>query len=259
MKWPNTLTALRHGESAYNILKQVKDTSQDYQEFREAFEDRQQDPQRTRKLAERIIKLGIFKLGTGNHDTAITEAGRQQARATGERLPELVGVPDVVLVSPYDRTLATLEGLAEGWPALRSVPTVEFERLREQEHGLAELYGDWRIFHTMHPEQDELYSLQGPYWYRYPQGENVPDVRERMRSTMNTVMREYIGQDVMMVTHHLSILALRAHLERLSAEDFIHLDNHEKPVNCGVTVYRGDPEQGTDGKLLLDLYNQRLY
>ena len=87
----------------------------------------------------------------------------------------------------------------------------------------------------------------------------MPDVRERNRSIINTVIREYSGQNVMMVTHHLSILAFRANFERLGEQGFIDLDQHEKPINCGVTIYRGNPDMGEEGRLLLDTYNERLY
>ncbi len=63
----------------------------------------------------------------------------------------------------------------------------------------------------------------------------------------------------MIITHHLWKLALRANLERLDATGFIYLDHHQKPINCGATTYHGDPDQGKDGRLILDTYNERLY
>jgi len=61
----------------------------------------------------------------------------------------------------------------------------------------------------------------------------------------------------MAITHHLTILATRATFERLSPEQFLHLDRHEKPVNCGVTRYVGNPERGSQGRLELDEYNKQ--
>jgi broad specificity phosphatase PhoE len=75
---------------------------------------------------------------------------------------------------------------------------------------------------------------------------------------VNTLIREYAGKRVLAVTHHLTILAIRAQLERLGPEEFIALDRNEKPINCGVTIYRGDPNQGEDGRLILAQYNQKL-
>ncbi len=39
----------------------------------------------------------------------------------------------------------------------------------------------------------------------------------------------------------------------------MRIDNEEKPINCGVTVYEGHPELGSDGKLVLKEYNEKLY
>lgn len=259
MKWPNTLTVIRHGESAYNVLKGQKEQDPKYIEFKRAYNRRKKDPELARQLAQVLLDSKKYILGVGEHNTAMTTLGPKQAEVTGAELSKRIPLPDVILVSPYERTVHTLGGMAVGWPELANVKTIEDERLREQEHGLASLYNDWRLFHIMHPDQDTLRELQGPYWYRYPQGENVPDVRERNRSIMNTVVREYSGKEVMMVTHHLSILALRANLERLGEPGFIDLDNHQKPINCGATIYRGVPDLGEDGKLVLDVYNEKLY
>jgi broad specificity phosphatase PhoE len=259
MKWPNTLTVVRHGQSAYNELKGLKEADPLYAEFKRAYSRRGKDPRAAKELAQQLISAGKFILGCGDHDTKLTDAGGQQAEVTGSRLSELISLPDVIFVSPYLRTHHTLGRLAVGWPELADVKTVEEERVREQEHGLALLYNDWRIFNTMHPEQEKLRNLQGPYWYRYPQGENVPDVRERHRSMLGTFTRDYAEQNVLIVGHHLSILSLRANLERLDADGFIDLDLNHKPVNCGATVYRGGPNLGQDGHLELDIYNQQLY
>ncbi|MDB5163592.1 MAG: hypothetical protein JWS12_209 [Candidatus Saccharibacteria bacterium] len=261
MKWPESLTVVRHGESAYNALKAAKQANPTYQEFLEAYEDRRQDPDRARALAHALLDDETMVLNCGDHDTPLTERGLEQSRKTGKNLSKLIKLPDVIFVSPYDRTNQTLDAMAIGWPELRAVKTVEEERLREQEHGLALLYNDWRIFHVLHPEQEKLYDKNGPYWYRYPQGESVPDVRERNRSWLVTTTRDYHEQNVLAVTHHLLKLSLRANLERLGADEFQRLDQEEKPINGGVTIYRGHPELGRDneGKLLLDLYNEKLY
>ena len=67
-------------------------------------------------------------------------------------------------------------------------------------------------------------------------------MRLRNLSWITTLTREFAGRRVMAITHHLTIPATRANFERLSPEAFLHLDKHEKPLNCGVTQYVGDPE-----------------
>jgi broad specificity phosphatase PhoE len=121
------------------------------------------------------------------------------------------------------------------------------------------LYNDRRIFCAFHPEQYVLREREGAYWYRYPQGENVPDVRRRNHDWLGMLIRDFAGKKVLTVTHHLSILALRANLERWGADQFLEMDEKEKPINCGVTEYRGDPTKGANGHLVLKYYNRKLY
>jgi len=257
MKWPRSLTFIRHDTSAYNLLRPQKLADPVYQAF---LEEWRQNPD-----SEECLKLALqvkekFALGVGDADTPLADAEGRQAFETGVGLRENgADLPDVIFVSPYTRALKTLEHITRGWPELAKVKTYEDERIREQEHGLALIYNDWRVFETIHPEQRELRAIEGSYWYRYPQGENVPDVRNRNRLWQQTVMRDFAEKHVLAVTHHLNILALRANLERLSAKEFIHLDEHEKPINCGVTRYVGRPDLGTDGKLVLDYYNHQYY
>lgn len=257
MKWPKSLTLIRHGQSAYNILRAQKQQDPDYQRF--------QDLYRSGQVTEEIKQLASdikqrYSLGVGDYNTELTEEGVLQAITTGKVFEaESTPLPDVVIFSPYIRTRQTLSGLCVGWPRLKDVPAVEDDRIREQEHGLSITYSDWRVFHTFHPEQRELRELQGEYWYQYPQGESVAQVRDRVRSMLTTLVREYSDRRVLLVTHHLTILSIRATLERLTPEEFIKLDKHDKPVNCGVTRYVGLPNAGKNGKLILESYNNKLY
>lgn len=256
MKWPESLTLVRHDSSAYNVLKPQKEKDPLYNTFQKAYE-KNPDSDEAHRLAIEVAEH--FALGFGDHDTPLAPDAGSQAKIVGEKLKNIIGIPDAIFVSPYKRTHLTLEKMTEGWPELAKVKTIEEERIREQDHGLALVYNDWRVFNVLHPEQRKLRNLEGHYWYRHPQGENVPDVRERLRSWLGTLSRDFVNQKVLTVTHHITILSLRANLERLSASEFLRLDEEEKPINCGVTIYKGEEEKGTDGKLVLDVYNAKLY
>lgn len=256
MKWPETLTLVRHAESTYNRLKADKAEDALYRDFKKAH-NKDSQSEVTRQLALEVVDRFALKLG--DHNTPLAGGAVEQAEAMAGKLQDIIAVPDVIFVSPYERTHETLRAMVRRWPALGDVRQIEEERIREQDHGLSLIYTDWRVFQTLHPEQKTLRNLQGPYWYRYPQGENIPDVRERLRSWLGTLTRDFREKGVLAVTHHLAILALRANLERLDAKQFVRLDEQEKPINSGVTIYRGDPSQGTDGKLVLDAYNVKLY
>jgi broad specificity phosphatase PhoE len=258
MKWPLSVTLIRHAESQYNELRQRKEKDEEYQTFKKVFNKNPQSP-KCRELAGKMLER--FALKKSDYDTPLTMAGRQQALQTGvrARTEKIISAPDIVLVSPYRRTRETLDLIHAEWDALSFQKHVHDDRIREQEHGLSLLYNDWRIFEVFHPEQRALRNLLGPYWYQYPQGESVPQVRDRIRSFTNTLVREYAGKHVLIVTHHLTILSFRANFERLSHEAFIQLDETEKPRNCGVTIYRGNPGLGTNGRLELECYNKCLW
>lgn len=256
MKWPASLMLIRHDTSAYNVLRGKKEKDSVYQTFLKEFE-KNPESEDTVRLAKEIEAR--FALDTGDWDTPLADLEGKQALKTGRGLREQYPLPDVIFVSPYHRTIMTLECMKMGWPELEDVKTYEEERIREQEHGEALLYNDWRIFHALNPKQRRLYEKQGPYWYCYPQGENVPNVRERVRSWFRTLTKDFRNKRVLAITHNITILSIRANLERLGANEFIHLDQHEKPINCGVTGYRGDPLLGKNGKLILDFYNNRYY
>src|SRR3989344_2354604 len=240
MKWPETLALVRHDRSKYNALRPLKDASPVYAAFKKAF-NRNPESDEAKRLA--VDVRGEFSLAFGDHNTPLAKGEGHQAEAMAKELKHKIPAPDIIFVSPYERTHNTLGRMKSGWPELNDVRIVEEERIREQEHGISLLYSDWRVFHVLHPEQRELNNLQGRYWYRYPNGENVPDVRERLRSWLTTLTRDFNEKNVLAVTHHLAILSLRANLERLGAEEFLRLDTEEKPINAGVTIYRGQSDQ----------------
>jgi broad specificity phosphatase PhoE len=250
-----SVTLIRHDTSAYNVLAAEKAKSQLYQDFLLAFE-KDFSAKATKKLALEVKEK--FSLKVGDAKTPLADEEGPQAFQTGIALNEEED-PDVIFVSPYERAVLTFDHIARGWTALKKIRPLKEERIREQGHGLALLYSDWRVFFVLHPEQKALYELEGPYWYRWPQGENVPDVRDRNRSWLTTLTRDFAGKRILVVTHHLNILAMRANLERFNAEEFIALDKTDKPINCGVTVYRGYPNKGKNGRLVLESYNVKHY
>ena len=76
---------------------------------------------------------------------------------------------------------------------------------------------------------------------------------------INMNLRDFSNKKVMVITHHLNILATRANLERFGAEDFIKIDKTDKPINCGVTLYKCNKNKGKEGHLELEYYNKKLY
>lgn len=254
-KWPASITIIRHGESEFNALKSKKTKSALYKEFLKFFEEDYDSVVSKIKAEAAMIEVS---LNVGDHATPLTAEGMRQARITGENLHGHIPKPDIILCSPYLRTRQTLEGLTLGM-GLQGIKVTWERRVREQEHGLSLLYNDGKFFQTFHPEQKLLKDLELPYWYRYPQGESVPDVQDRIQSVTDTLIREYAGKHVLIIAHHITMLAIRANFERMSPEQYLELDENEKPVNCGVTMYQCNPNLGKRGKLELVFYNKKFY
>lgn len=267
MKWPTSVAIIRHGESAYNVLKQIKkDGSSAFGAFEDRFWKEYKTACDEHWVSEELRTLAAAARGEladtfsqGDYLTPLTDEGIRQARETGARLMRHVSAPDVIYVSPYVRTRHTLECILETCPALRNAPVIYEERIREQEHGLATIYNDWRLYLVYNPEQAILYKRGGIYEYRFLNGENKADVRDRVRDFLATLVREHAGERVLMISHHLTLLAFRANLERWDREEFMRVDSRETPINCGVTIYRGDPAEGKDGRLMLETYNSKIY
>lgn len=259
MKWPERLALVRHDISVFNDTNAKKNDDPAFRAFKRAFA---QDPASTRTISLASYVHHNYALSFGDHNTPLAPVQSGQASRSeimAAELKALLPLPDVIFVSPYLRTKQTLERMKAGWPKLQDVTTIEEYRIKELDHGQAQLFGDWRVFETFNPEQRILYSLLGEYWYRYPQGENVPDVQERLRSWVTTLTREFRGMVVLAVLHHLSILALRANLERWTDADFIAVNQNNKPDNASVTLYQGKPNHATDGRLSLVAYNLKLF
>ncbi len=256
-KWPKSITLIRHGESAYNVLRHKKEKDALYRAFKKAFE-KDHTSVETKVLAEKVRTK--FALNVSDYATPLTDEGWRQSMETGKGIREVMPIPDIVLCSPYLRTKRTLDGINLGsyWRIDPKIVIMD-DRVREQEHGLSLLYNDSRVFQTFHPEQKSLKDLLGNYWYQYPQGESVAEVRDRIRLMTDTIIREYSGLHVLIITHHLTILSIRANFERMSPEQFLEIDEKEKPINCGVTMYKCNPNKGSKGKLELEFYNRRFY
>lgn len=255
MLCPTELIFVRHGESEYNALKKRRERDPLYQRFRESY-TRDWQSIETQGLAIGVKRK--FFLGVSQHYTPITSAGRKQGTAIAKNLKKEIALPDAIFISPSPRTKDTFLAMKEGWPELSGVPAYLDERIREQEHGLVTLYNDLRAFFALNWEQRELYDVAGEYFFKFPNGENVPDVNLRFGLWLKMLREKFYGRRVLAVTHHRLILAARVLLEDLPPEEFVRLDEKEKPVNCGVTIYRKEPAHGKFGKLVLVCYNKKL-
>lgn len=224
-KWPDLLVIVRHGQSERNLAK------------------------------ERAKATGTgdtWASSLRDVDTPLTSLGVEQAIATGKYLCDR-GNFDVVFSSPYMRTLQTSQHISEH---LANGPRLILEeRIREIEFGVLDGLTHDGV-RERYPEEWARREREGKYWYRPPGGESRPDVALRVHSFLGTLSRDYRHRQVLVVCHSVVVLIFRRLLERWDEAKYMEVDREDDVLNCGVTIYRYDPE---GHRLNLDCYNTVCY
>ena len=109
-------------------------------------------------------------------------------------------------------------------------------RLREKEFGrLAGM--DSKTVKERFPVEFDARERDGKYWFRFPGGENYPDVEMRIQSFLEYLSADFAGRSVLVVTHQVPYKMFRAVLYHLDENQVLTMENVH---NCGVQV-RGGP------------------
>ena len=208
--WPQALWLLRHGESAGNVARDA-----------------------AHKAGLERIEIAAAR----DMDVPLSPLGEAQAAAFGRWLAEQPPdrLPTAVLCSPYVRARRTAE-LALASAGLTHLPLTIDERLRERELGVLDRLtrlGMERQF----PEQAELRRALGKFFHRPPSGESWCDVVLRLRSLVDTIGRELVGQRVLLVCHSAVVLCFRYLLEHLDEAQILEIDRQADLANCSLTTY----------------------
>ncbi|MBC7861070.1 MAG: histidine phosphatase family protein [Burkholderiaceae bacterium] len=227
-KWPQQLWVVRHGQSAGNVA-------------RDDAEARQQ------------LRIAV---ATRDVDTPLSDLGVRQAAALADWFAALPPErqPNVLLFSPYLRARGTAQATLARIVQDNLVAVVADERLREKEFGILDRLTP-RGIAQKYPELSEQRQHVGKFYFRPPGGESWCDVILRLRSLLDTVVREYRGERVLIVAHQVIVNCLRYLIERHDEDSILAIDRAADVPNCGVTAYRFDPAAGHNGKLVLELSN----
>jgi broad specificity phosphatase PhoE len=162
----------------------------------------------------------------GDPNIPISEKGREQALAVGNKIGRNFVDGALVYSSPYRRARETLGLIHEacGLPPLeRRRGLYEDPRLREVEHG-----------YEPTEQQEELRKRHGWFYYRFRGGESPADCYDRTSSFLESMMRQVErkqAERVLIVTHGLTIRCFVMRFLHLSVEEFDVLAN---PHNCDV-------------------------
>ena len=138
----------------------------------------------------------------GHSETDLTELGRQQARALGERLANVA--IDAAYTSDFSRAIETA-ALVLG---ARGITAAVDPGLRELH------YGEWEMVKNgdvakRYPVQYQLMRAEDPAWHP-PGGENIAMVRARTFAALHGIARAHQHQTVLIVAHGTAINCMLA-------------------------------------------------
>ena len=228
-KWPQTIWLVRHGQSAGNVARDAAEAA----------------------------TLPVIDIATRDMDTPLSQLGMQQAAALGHWFGQMGAAqrPTVVLSSPYVRAEATAQLILDSAGiAADGLVWQADERLREKEFGVLDRLTKFGI-EQKYPELGEQRRHVGKFYFRPPGGESWCDVLLRLRSLLDTVVREHRKERVLIVGHQVIVNCLRYLLDRLDEQAILAIDRAADVPNCSVTSYEFDPTRGKSGKLVARLVN----
>lgn len=231
---PSELIIVRHGESELNLLHAKKREDPIYKKFREAYK-KNPNSLYVKYLANKLKNIYIDP--TSDNASLLTDDGILQSKKTAIGLKKEIQVPDIIFTSSYTRAMQTLSYMRQGWPELKDVEVIVEDELREQELGMVSLYGDYEIFWALNKKEGQLYTLKDLYSYRFPNGENILDVRLRLKVWYEKACHDFNKKRILLVSHFNTINSLRANFENWNGAEYLEASDNTPFVNCGVTMY----------------------
>lgn len=168
---------------------------------------------------------------------ALTEKGKAQAEECGKRIRQMIDQNELdadwqvyFYVSPYTRTLQTLQFLGRAFDRSRIAGVTKEPRLREQD------FGNFQDREKMRVEK-AVRLLYGRFFYRFPNGESAADVydritgfRETLRADIDHGRFQPPGQrsqnmNIVMVSHGLTLRVFLMRWYKWTVEQFEGLNN----------------------------------
>jgi broad specificity phosphatase PhoE len=214
--WPARLWIVRHGQSAGNIAREVAESK----------------------------GLELIDLVTRDADAPLSPLGMEQAGALSHWFAQMDEGerPCSFLVSPFVRAQQTMWAVTDALRVDRDEIHVD-ERLREKEFGILDGYTTHGI-QTNFPELKAQRALVGKFYFRPPGGESWCDVILRLRSMVEVLRRDHVGDRVLLVAHQVIVNCFRYLLECLDEAAILAMDKAADVPNCGVTEYALEGQGG---------------
>lgn len=207
--WPDRLWIVRHGQSAGNVARDEAE----------------------------VHGLPLIELATRDADVPLSRLGEQQAAALAHWFAcrPASEQPNVFVTSPFVRAQQTCMAVAHTIRFDESDVLVD-ERLREKEFGILDRYTRHGIL-AHFPELAEQRKLVGKFYFRPPGGESWCDVVLRLRSLLEVLRRDHVGDRVLIVAHQVIVNCFRYLLECMEEKEVLAIDAQADVPNCGITEY----------------------
>ena len=157
----------------------------------------------------------------GRTDVDLTERGREQARALGEKLRREGVKIDRIVASPLKRAVETAQLIAG---QIGEPPLSVDERLIEQEYG---------VYEGKDRKDPGFLANKRQFAFRYPGGESMMQLAHRLYSLLEELREGYPEETVLLVCHNGVCRVLNTYFRDVTNEKFFH---YELP-NCGLEEY----------------------
>lgn len=179
--------------------------------------------------AQAVANITGYCYGISECD--VTDGGKDQLLKLSERFKD---IPiDVIYTSPMKRTLAT----AKAANKYHEVPLIEEKGLIEIDTGVWEMKR-WDDLERMFPEEFETWTLR-PHLWSTTGGETMVDVYNRMRKTIENIVRDNKDKTVVVVSH---ACALRNYFCVAKGIPHEGLNDVELMSNTGVSFVEYDDD-----------------
>jgi len=281
-----TITFIRHLESKYNEYKELIKKNPKYKQF-----NSEKDKKAKEELAQFLMKDFFEKVGI-DYETDLSAQGHIQGEQLSKVYSKLIKqhpeiFPDIIYISPYLRTRLTanyllkniegldidlnkltdedkLEDLIIGSFNNKAVTIKIDERIRERDHWsnispsfLREYYGDKNGYRSLLTEKQN----EKVHYYTAPEGgESQVQTNARAKTFLDTIYKKEEYQNIMVISHHLTIIWALLSIFWGSFQSFYTLNELRKPQNGSFTTITQIPETeaGQENKFRVSGYNLSL-
>lgn len=148
----------------------------------------------------------------GRTDNPLNEEGIMQAVRLGEACRDF-GI-DIIISSPLIRALDTAKEVSKTTGA----PIITDDRLIEQDYG---------IYEGQHRFCEGFLSNKRQFAYKYPGGESMMMLAQRVYNLLDEIKEKYSGKTVMIVCHGGVLRALHTYFCDVTNDEYFHynIDN----------------------------------